>query len=89
MHLGKSVSAIYNRNYGCVKSHESTSHKPHPCFTFSRTAAVAYEVLAANSAYSGTPLNGHPSTADTHVISDSSESLDRHSVDFNTLEPPE
>ena len=42
--------------------------------------------------YSGTPLNGHSSTADTHVISDSSESPDSpdcHSVDFNTLEPPE
>ena len=34
--------------------------------------------------YSGTPLNGHPSTADTHVITDNSESPDCPSVHFNT-----
>jgi len=39
--------------------------------------------------YSGTPLNGHPSTADTHDIRDNSESPDRFSIDFNTLETPE
>ena len=36
--------------------------------------------------YSGTPLNA---TADTHDITDSSESPDRFSIDFNTLETPE
>ena len=34
--------------------------------------------------YSGTPLNGHPSTVDTHDITDSSESPDCPSVHFNT-----
>ena len=34
--------------------------------------------------YSGTPLNGHPSTADTHNITDNSESPDCPSIDFNT-----
>ena len=34
--------------------------------------------------YSGTPLNGHPSTADTHDITDNSESPDCPSVHFNT-----
>ena len=35
--------------------------------------------------YSGTPLNGHPSTADAHDISDNSESPAHFSIDFNTL----
>ena len=34
--------------------------------------------------YSGTPLNGHPRIADTHDITDNSESPDRPSIDFNT-----
>ena len=34
--------------------------------------------------YSGTTLNGHPSTADTHDITDNSESPDCPSVHFNT-----
>ena len=34
--------------------------------------------------YSGTPLNGHPSTADTYDITDNSESPDCPSVHFNT-----
>ena len=34
--------------------------------------------------YSGTPLNGHPSTADTHDITDNSESPDCPSIHFNT-----
>ena len=37
------------------------------------------------SNYSGTPLNGHPSTADTCVITDISEYPDRISIDFNTF----
>ena len=36
--------------------------------------------------YSGIPLNGHPSTADTHNITDNSESPDCPSIHFNTLE---
>ena len=36
--------------------------------------------------YSGTPLNGHPSTADTHDITDNSESPDYPSINFNTSE---
>ena len=39
--------------------------------------------------YSGTPLNGHPSTADTHNITDNSESPDCPSVHFNTSATPE
>ena len=39
--------------------------------------------------YSGTLLNGHPSMADTHDITDNSESPDRFSIEFNTLETPE
>ena len=35
--------------------------------------------------YSGTPLNGHPSTADTCYITDNSECPDRISIDFNTF----
>ena len=34
--------------------------------------------------YSGTPLNGHPSKADTHDITDNSESPDCLSIHFNT-----
>ena len=36
------------------------------------------------SLYSGTPLNGHPSTADTHDIRDNSGSPDCPSIHFNT-----
>ena len=34
--------------------------------------------------YIGTPLNGHPKIADTHDITDNSESPDSPSIDFNT-----
>ena len=34
--------------------------------------------------YSGAPLNGHPSTADTHDIMDNFESPDCPSIRFNT-----
>jgi len=34
--------------------------------------------------YSGTPLYGHPSIADTHDIMDNSESPDCFSIHFNT-----
>ena len=37
--------------------------------------------------YSGTPLNEHPSTVNTHDITDNSESPNH--IDFNTLETPE
>ena len=39
--------------------------------------------------YSGTPLNGHPSTADTCDITDNSECPDCISVEFNTFKPPQ
>ena len=39
--------------------------------------------------YSGTPLNGHPSTADTCDKTDSSKSPKRIPIDFNTLKTPE
>ena len=39
--------------------------------------------------YSGTPFNGHPSTADTHDITDTCDCPDRVSIDFNTLKTPE
>ena len=38
----------------------------------------------AESCYSGTPLNGHPSKADTHNITDNSETPDCPSIHFNT-----
>ena len=34
--------------------------------------------------YSRTPLNWHPSTADTHYITDNSESPDRPYIHFDT-----
>ena len=34
--------------------------------------------------YSGTPLNGHPSTVDTHDKMDNSESPDCPSIHLNT-----
>jgi len=37
-----------------------------------------------NMLYSGTPLNGHPLTADTHDITDNSESPDCPPIYFNT-----
>ena len=40
--------------------------------------------LLSTYMYSGTPLNGHPSTADTHDIMDSSESPNYPSIHFNT-----
>ena len=40
-------------------------------------------VLLVRMKYSGTPLNGHPSMADTHDITDNSESPDRFAIDFN------
>ena len=46
-------------------------------------------MVVNNSVYSGTPLNGHLSTADTCDITDNSESLDRISIDFNTFQPPQ
>ena len=39
--------------------------------------------------YSGTTINGHPSTADTHDITDTFDCPDRISIDFNTLKIPE
>ena len=39
--------------------------------------------------YSGTPLNGHPSTADTCDIMDNSECQDHISIHFNTFELPQ
>ena len=45
--------------------------------------------MGIQTQYSGTPLNGHPSTADTHNITDNSESPDHFSIDFNTLQPPQ
>ena len=37
--------------------------------------------------YSGTPLNAHPSTVDTHNIRDNSESLDCPSIHFILKQP--
>ena len=41
-------------------------------------------VICSIAEYTGTPLNGHPSTADTHDITDNSESPDCPSVNFST-----
>ena len=40
--------------------------------------------LVSFAKYSGTLLNGHLSTADTHYIVDNSESPDCSSIHFNT-----
>ena len=45
--------------------------------------ATTYAVVSF-AKYSGAPLNGHPSTADTHDIVDNSESPNRFSIHFNT-----
>ena len=39
--------------------------------------------------YSGTPLNRHPSTADTYNITDISECPGRISIDFSTFKTPQ
>ena len=39
--------------------------------------------------YSETPLNGHPSTADTYTITHSCKNPKCFSIDFNILETPE
>ena len=44
---------------------------------------------AYTTVYSGTPLNGHPSMADTCDIMDISEHPDRISIDFNTFKTPQ
>ena len=48
-----------------------------------------FGLLGSNAHYSGTLLNRHPSTVDTHNITDNFESPDRFSIDFNTLKTPE
>ena len=40
--------------------------------------------LLAPTGYSGTPLNGHSSKADTHDITDNSESPDCPPIHFDT-----
>ena len=47
------------------------------------------QLYFCHSTYSGTPLNGHPSTADTCNIMDNSECPDCISIDFNILKPPQ
>ena len=56
---------------------------------FRQNIYIAAILLYVLEYYSGTPLNGHPSTTDTHDITDSSEIPDRFSIDFNTLKTPE
>ena len=50
-------------------------------------ASVSHRAAQARTLsglYSGTPLNGHPSIADTHDITDNSESPDSPPIHFNT-----
>ena len=54
-------------------------HMHYPIFMACTSAAVV-----SLMSYSGTPLNGHPSKADTHDITDNSESPDCPSIHFNT-----
>ena len=44
---------------------------------------------SSNNYYSGIPLNGHPSTADTCDITDNSECPDCISIDFDIFKPPQ
>ena len=48
-----------------------------------------HELLTAFSVYSGTPLNGHLSMADTCDVTDNSECLNCISIDFNVFKPPQ
>ena len=51
---------------------------------------AATHSLRYNNIYSGIPLNGHPSTADTCDITDNSECLDCISIDFtDTFKTPQ
>ena len=51
--------------------------------------SMAYACMYIALNYSGTLLNEHPSTADTHDITGNSETPNCFSIDFNTLETPE
>ena len=54
-----------------------------------RDSGVCFQEAKLQESYSGTPLNGHPSTVDTEDITDSLESPDRFFIDFTTLKTPE
>ena len=47
-------------------------------------SAVLFSAIQIAWVYSGTPLNELPSKADTHDITDNSESPDCPSIHFNT-----
>ena len=57
--------------------------------TLKRTVTEPYSGAGYVIQYSGTPLNGHPSTADTCDITDNSECPDCISIDFNIFKPPQ
>ena len=50
---------------------------------------IGASLASTNYYYSGSPLNRHPSTADTHNITDTCDCPDHISIDFNTLKTPE
>ena len=50
---------------------------------------VVFKIETSEYMYSGTPLNGQPWKADTHDITDNSESPNCPSIHFNTLATPE
>ena len=67
--------------FSCVVELEKLS-----CFTAKIAWFNAHKMYGCYSfrVYSGTPPNGHPSKADTHDITDNSESPDCPSIHFNT-----
>ena len=76
------VCIMYIMCAGCIRLH-CDGHSGHIHSTFS---IHLLSLLAGSLIYSGTPVNRHPSMADTHDITDNSESPDHY---FNTLETPE
>ena len=59
------------------KVHKSSAYKTHEVCMLLTDRCTGF-------IYSGTPPNGHPSKADTHDITDNSESPNCPSIHFNT-----
>ena len=74
---------MYHANYTYISMKVMTT-----CAPCSLVPAIQVQrILVKNTYlehYSGTPLNGHPSTADICDLTDNSECPDCISIDFNT-----
>ena len=65
------IQVLYNFKYRQQLHHSNT-----------RALELSNYLWGNLNDYSGTPLNGHPSTADTYDITKNSESPDRFSLDI-------